>query len=204
MANAEDSPEWYETWAGILAIPTAILTLVGAPILIRKANLEARKTKLEIQEKELALSTAASQAEADRAANPQQQQLVDLVATPLFESRRVQEIILRFIILFLALQAWNFAEGLLDVLSSGFALIAGGAGESLALYLVFIALQQLPSVGYYLIVLGLGGPLLMDILDHFGITPTRLNFLRQPQWWLYLIVALVVVLVGVSSRFGNV
>lgn len=199
--QAAAEPQWYEGVAGVLAIPTAVLALIGAPILIRKANLESRRTKLEILEKEQAL--AAARPEVADAGNGSQK-LFELVSTPLIESRRVQEIILRFILLFLALQGWNLAERILEFVPRGFAAFSLVTGESVALHIVVVVLQQLPQIGYYLIIVGLGGPLLMDTLDHFHLAPPWLAFLRRPGWLLYSAVAVVVLATGVANRFSGV
>src|SRR5579872_33359 len=45
-------PEWYEVVTGIMAIPLTLVGGVYSWALIRKTNLEARRTELEIQEKE--------------------------------------------------------------------------------------------------------------------------------------------------------
>lgn len=97
-AAPADQPAWWESVVGILGIPAAMLAIPAAWILIRKSNLEARKIQLEIAEKEAALNAATAQMPEYQASSGGLKELV----TPLIESRLVQTIILRFIVLYLA------------------------------------------------------------------------------------------------------
>ncbi len=102
--------QWWDVVGGILAIPAAILGLTYSYILIRKTRLEARKTELEIVEKEKALQKIAQD----------QPETARQIIAPIVEGRQTQYLILRFVLLYVVLQLWG-------LITSAFGIILGGA-----------------------------------------------------------------------------
>jgi hypothetical protein len=191
-------PQWWTVAAGIIAIPAAILGIFYTFSLMKKTRLETRKFELEVKEKEASLTAAVESSSSA--------ELTKLVARPLIEGRRVQEIILRFVILFLVLQIWRIIERVFDAVAGGFRFAIAALADqsdvlSLVLYIIFMAIQELPTVGYYLVLIGLGGPILIDSLRYLGITPPKmLAALERPTRSTYVLLGIVVLVVAVLGR----
>lgn len=155
--ESADTPPWWEMVGGILAIPAAALGLAYSYILIRKTRLEARKTELEIVEKETALQKlATAQPEAARE-----------IVRPIVEGRQSQYFVLRFVLLYVVLQLWSLAQSAFRFIIGGFLL---GAQQALGfdldnawVLIPFYVLQNLPQVVSWIIVIGIGWPLFQDL-----------------------------------------
>ncbi|MFG6197732.1 hypothetical protein [Nonomuraea sp. JJY05] len=163
---------WWQVATGIIAIPVALVGLIGSWYLVRKTRLESRKLELEILEKEQALDQAKADQDPIRAA--------EIVAEPVFQTRRVQVLILRGILLVLVLDAWSLAQKLLVPIFRGIRLGAAAATanpdvfaeNTPAEYVVFtlvLLLEQLPTIAYWWIFIALGWPLLSDTAHALSI-----------------------------------
>jgi hypothetical protein len=150
-------PHWWEVIAGILAIPAAFFGLGYSYLLIRKTQLEARKTELEIVEKEQALKSLT------RAHTEAAKELV----RPLIEGRQAQLLILRAALLYVLLQFWGLIDSALVFIFGG---VFIGAQKVLEFdldnpWILFPAyvLSKLPQAVSWIIVIGIGWPLLRDL-----------------------------------------
>lgn len=155
-ATAKQS-QWWEVAAGVLAIPAAFLGLGYSYLLIRKTRLEARKTELEIVEKERVL----------KALMPSQSEAAKDFVRPLIEGRQSQLLVLRFVLLYVVLKLWGLVESALGLVFGG-ALF--GAHKVFGFDLVSpwilipaFALGKLPEVVTWIIVIGIGWPLFRDL-----------------------------------------
>lgn len=155
--EAAKAKQWWEVVGGILAIPAGVVSLAYSYVLIRKTRLEARKTELEIIEKESQLQKLT--AETSEAARE--------IVAPLVQGRQAQYLILRFVLLYVVLKLW-------DVITSAFSVLVTGAAlgayqfakidiEDNSLLIPFFFVSKLPQVVDWLIVLGLGLPLFRDL-----------------------------------------
>lgn len=162
MAAEARSPEWYEVATGVIAIPAALIGLAYSYLLIKKTRLEARKTELEIVEKERQLAQIASHAPSD---------LVAVVA-PSRESRIILLLLLRFVVLYLILGAWGLFEDAFSLLFTG---VVVGLKQLLSLSLSgwsvipMVVVQKLPKVAYWLVFFSLAWPLFKDANAALGI-----------------------------------
>ena len=156
------APQWYEIATGIIAIPAALIGLAYSYLLIKKTRLEARKTELEILEKErqLAQITASPVADAAR------------IAAPAGESRLALLLLLRFVVLWLIASGWGLVEDAFNLLFTG--AIVGAQqlwGLSLSGWVVIplVAIQKLPKVAYWIVFIALAWPLFRDANAALGI-----------------------------------
>jgi len=155
VAESTNHPQWWETTQGVIAIPAALLGIFGTYFLIVKTRLESKKLQLEIDEKQRALDAAKAAQDPIRAA--------EIIAEPTFEVRRVQDVILRAILLFLLLSFWTLIQTIFSVLPFGGIL-------SLVYWLVFVAM---------------GWPILLDVLKTLRIdVPKYLQ--GRAVWWLII------------------
>jgi hypothetical protein len=175
LAAADDAatePAWYTTVAGILAVPAAMITAVGSWYLVKKTRRETRRLDLEIIEKERALGQA--QADANVTA------VATIVAEPVFAARRAQDVILRFILLYLVSQVWGVVVTIFAAASNGIELATRAnrfdADPNVPATVASILISAVPNVGYWLLFVALGWPLLMDLLNVLRIsTPAWVN-----------------------------
>jgi len=160
-------PQWWEVVGGILAIPAALVGIAYSYILIRKTRLEARKTELEILEKEKQLQLVAAQPGAVR----------EIIA-PIAETRYAQSMLLRFALLYVTLRLW-------DLVTSVFPFVMGGALLGLQqvkaisfddnsfynklIIIFYYVLSNVPKIVDWVIVLGIGWPLFRDLNALLGI-----------------------------------
>src|SRR5262249_15393352 len=107
--TAAQQPRWWQVVAGVLAIPAAILGIAYSYILIRKTRLEARKTELEIVEKERALN----------ALGPSQGEAAREIVRPIIEGRQAQLLVLRFALLYVVLRLRELVESVLGFVVGG-------------------------------------------------------------------------------------
>lgn len=99
QAATEKPAPWYQAVSGILGIPATILAMVGSWYLVKKTSLESRKLDLELKEKENALRVA------EQTGSPAE--VARIVAEPVLSGKRVQDVLIRFVLLYLVLQVWN-------------------------------------------------------------------------------------------------
>lgn len=150
-------PQWWEVVAGILAVPAAFLGLAYSYLLIRKTRLEARKTELEIVEKEQALKVL----EESQSATAKD------IVRPLIEGRQAQLLVLRFVLLYVVLRLWGLVESAYGFLFGGAVLgaqkIVGFNLDNPWIIIPAYALTKLPEVVTWIIVIGIGWPLFRDL-----------------------------------------
>jgi hypothetical protein len=203
QATTVDAIPWWTIATGIVGVPTALLLLVNSYVVIKKTRLETQKFELEIREKEKELAGAHEAGDIVR--------INQLVAQPILEGRRVQEILLRAIVLFLALQAWHLVEIIFGAFTAGIGFGLSQSASDLTIILIISSLAQLPTVGYWLVFFALGGPLLVDVLKQLNISaPKLLTSLERPSRLTYIVIAAIVLativvnpLLVVLSRYPN-
>ena len=155
---------WWQYVTGIIAIPAGIMGLFYSFVLIRKTRLEARKTELEIHEKEKELRTIVESGDLSR----------ELV-TPLLQSQRVLPLLLRFVLLSVALLLWGLLDQVYGWVFSGtfFAVqqVANAEMDFSNMWVIIpvVLLRNLPDIGEWIIILGLGLPLFREITSLLGI-----------------------------------
>lgn len=160
-APDENAQDWKQFVSWALGLPVAVVAALGTVYILPKARRENRKLELEILEKERALGIA--QVKEDPA------QVASVVAEPIFETRRAQDLILRFVLLYLLLQAWSVVSGLLGTALAGAQIGLNNAVEGdasplvIAGYLLAAAVASLPGVVRSLLFVVVGWPLLLDV-----------------------------------------
>lgn len=159
--SVPESPDWQKTISWLLGIPALIAAAVGSIYIVPKLRLENRKTALEIEKMERDLRSAEEQGNSIQAAR--------IVAAPIVEGRRAQDLILRFVFLYLILEAWGLIEGLFGAALSSAQVGLRAATEdqssvwtSLA-YLSFAIVASLPHMVQSLLFVAVGWPILLDI-----------------------------------------
>ncbi|MER7243170.1 hypothetical protein [Kribbella sp. NPDC000426] len=198
-APDENSQDWRQVVSWVLGLPVALAAALGTIYVIPKARRENRKLELEILEKERALGIAQ--------ANEDPAQVATAVAEPIFETRRAQNLILRFVLLYLLLQAWSVVSGLLGSALAGAQIGLNNAVEAdasvwvIAGYLLAAAVASLPGVIRSLLFVLVGWPLLLDVakllrfdLPDFTYKPVA----RRMLILIAIIAALVPNLMGAS------
>lgn len=194
--GADSGIPWPTVLTAILSVPVTVLGVIGSVWLAKKTRLESRKLELEIREKEIALGDIPNTSSEKRFAR--------LVAEPLFEGRRVQEIILRSILLLLILQAWQIGTLVLTNLVPRGVYYTFTPQPSewllIPLYLLVLAVKLAPTVGYYVVLIGMGFSIVLDILAHLNIrVPDVIDkFRRRSKVW-YMLLTLVVLVIAASS-----
>jgi hypothetical protein len=169
FAQGLKEPQWWEIVTGILAIPASLIGLAYSYILIRKTRLEAKKTELEILEKEQALQKLSTE----------QQELVLEAVRPLAQVNIALYLVLRFVVVYLILKAWGLVEVGYNVITSGVYL---GLSEFLRLdlfakldsqnlwhMLPVYLIANLPKIGYWIVFLAIGWPLFKDANRLMGL-----------------------------------
>lgn len=160
-AAAEETQDWKQIISWVLGLPVAFAAAMGTIYVLPKARLESRKLQLEVIEKERALGLA--QVKEDPG------QVAAVVAEPIFETRRAQDLILRFVLLYLLLQAWSVVSGILGAALAGAQIGLNNAVEGdaspfvVAGYLLAAAVASLPGVVRSLLFVVVGWPLLLDV-----------------------------------------
>jgi hypothetical protein len=172
---------WWTSASGILAIPIAIIGVILTVFTIRKTNLESQKIQLEIREKEGALKLQST----TEARNAEQ-----AVVQPIIDSALVQNLLVRAILLFVILEAW----GLLTFPFTAFQRW-GIIGHLLAF---------LPSLSRYLVVYGIGAPLMVDALMFLNIdVPRPLRAFAKPSRIGFIAVGLILLLCLLALMVGS-
>lgn len=164
-ATEPAAKHWWDIIGGILAIPVAIIGVAYSYVLIHKTRLESRKMELEIAEKE---------SEITKLVGEKSKELQKLIR-PIVESKNVQFILLRFVILFLLIEGWSLIE-------KGFSLLLGGVylgvssatgvempDDNLWVLIPLLVLSKLPQIGYWFVFIALGWPLFRDVNEILGL-----------------------------------
>jgi hypothetical protein len=161
FAEVPQPPQWYEVVAGIIAIPVALIGLVYSWFLIQKTRIEARKLELDVREKQKKIEELA----------PAALETVRQMTEPLVEVRKTQYLLVRFVVLYVVLALWDLFQGAFNALVSAIWLALDQAGlvdESLMIPL--FALQQLPQIGRWVVLIAIGWPLLRDTSSVLGVS----------------------------------
>ena len=173
-AEVSEPPAWYTATSGILTIPITLLSAVGSYYLIQKMRRESRKLDLEIIEKQRQLQVVGQPGEPST--------MAEVIAEPLFHSRRVQDILLRFVLLYLVLQVWGVVRDVASAATFGMQAAVEGSRDGMsevtetALHLFTGIVVAIPEVGYWVLFVALGLPLLLDICDQLRIgVPEKLK-----------------------------
>jgi len=171
FAQAKDAarpPQWWEQLAGVLAIPASIVATGYSYVLIKATRLGTRKTELEIieKEKQLGISTA-------------DVRTVSQLVTPLVQDKRVQFLLLRFLLLDISLRLWGVVDDGIRAATGGAVLWAQrigisieltGAREFLLIGVYFVLTNAVP----WLLLIGIGWPLLKDLNHVLNLSLTDL------------------------------
>jgi hypothetical protein len=155
-------PQWYEIATGIIAIPAALIGLAYSYLLIKKTRLEARKTELEILEKERQLAQIATGTVSEAVA----------ITVPSGEGRIALLLLLRFVVLWLIASGWGLIEDAFDLVFTSAIISAQQLlGLSLSGWAVIplVAIQKLPKVAYWIVFVALAWPLFKDTNAALGI-----------------------------------
>ena len=148
----------------IISIPTAAVSIYTVRASRKKDPLERRKTELEVIQMEQELGMARQENDVNKAAA--------ISAQPILERRRAEDIVLRFVLLYLVLQVWGLIGNLFDV----------GVGS-----IRFIAI--VPQVVRALIFVAMGWPLLLDTATFVGL---KLPTFVYKAWVSWLLIAIAV------------
>ena len=176
FAAESKTTQWYEIATGVLAIPAAIIGLAYSFILIKKTRFEAKKTELEILEKQKQLWQALEAQPVD----------VQNLMVPATENRIGLYLVLRFVLLYLTLHAWGFIEDVYDLLFMGMVTGAQSAWNFKpgGWVYVIVAIEKLPKAAYWLVFFALAWPLFKDINSLLGLDLRalfRLSWKRKPK-----------------------
>ena len=157
---AGDSSDWKETLSWALGLPVSLAAVGGTLYALPKARRENRKLDLEIIEKERALGLARE------SNNPAE--VARIAIEPILENRRAADLILRFVLLSLLLQAWGLVGNLLGSAVEGAqfglerAVSRDASVWAIVGYLVVAVLASSPAIVRSLLFVGIGWPLLLD------------------------------------------
>jgi hypothetical protein len=149
-----------ETLSWAIALPGALAVAIAAPWAVRKSRLDARKTELEILEKERALGVAGEAKDSH--------EVVRIVAEPVLQTVRAQTILLRFVFLYLMLQVMELLGGVLNLpLNSATLALQSAVQSDASLWHILgnlgvAILASIPGIVRALVLVGIGWPLLLD------------------------------------------
>jgi hypothetical protein len=162
-AMGEQKTPWWEIATGILAIPVAIIAIPYSFLVLKKTRLESKKMELEIYEKEAQLAEV-------RAAHTDE---VRQAIQPLIESRLIQLLFLRALVLYLILSAWGAVEDgfdlVFDATVAGIMSLFHIPDNSMWLIIPAVAIQKLPNIIHWVIFFAIGWPLFKDANKLVGI-----------------------------------
>ena len=151
---------WFQVITGVLAIPTALIGLVYAYRLTQKTRLESRKLQLDILE-----------AEGKRVASTEAGTVLprsDIAGSPRAVAVSTQDIVFRFVVLFIAGQAWSLIERALQPLvTAALSIFFNEQEVAVSIQVVTFSLVSLiTGVGYLVIFLiaSVGLRYLLDII----------------------------------------
>lgn len=171
---------WYQVVGGIIAIPVTLLGLVYTLAAIRKANVETQKVMLDIRKAELE-SPSAFVVPID---NGDLSETLTRAAKigPVVKGVSIQFILLRFVVLYLLVQAYGIFETIYGFLTqpllitlnfwlsrNAFAHNPNPLIPSLQSWIINTSIQLLPTIGYWLIFFAIGWPLFRDANAVVGV-----------------------------------
>jgi hypothetical protein len=161
-------PLWYEKASGILAIPATLIGFAYSYVLIKKTNLEAQKTQLEIREKIQALHD-----------QPATEITVhhETAQAPLINFT-IGSLLLRYVLLELILSLSDIVREpisyLFNALTVGLSIAMNSQFSGMLGQALVFAISQfgaiLGSLIYWTIFFILGWPLFKDILRFFNVS----------------------------------
>jgi hypothetical protein len=175
-AFAADEPNptpWWQIVSGILAIPTAIGTLIFGLATLRKTRLESRKIELELLEKEAAIANMPGVGSSGA------HEIAQSLVNPLIDNNRVNYLILRFVVIFLLLQFWEVFEKIFNLVGGGTFLTLQEVFQFRTQgipMMIFFGLSQVVQFSWIVLVLLMGIPLYRDISTHIGF-----RILKRPN-----------------------
>jgi len=150
----------------IFLIPAALVSLQTLRHSNKSDPLDRRKIELEILEKERALGIAHEQNDQER--------IAAITAESVFERRTAQELVLRFVLLYLVLQLWGILGNLFNIGYGGYA------------FLITIV----PQVIRALIFVAIGWPLLLDTATFLNVQLPDFIYRNWVRWLLIIIAIL--------------
>jgi hypothetical protein len=164
-ADESNPTHWWQIVTGILAIPTAIGTLIYGLATLKKTRLESKVIELELLEKQAAI------AKMPGVVTSGAQEIAQSLVDPLIDNNRVNYLILRFVVIFLVLQFWQIIEKIFELVGGGtiltlqevFKVSVQGTPT-----MIFFGLGQVLSFSWIVLVLLMGVPLYRDISTHLG------------------------------------
>jgi hypothetical protein len=149
----------------LVAIPVALIGIAYSYVLIRKTRLESRKMEFEIAEKEQAIAEVVGERSEE----------IQRLVRPLVESKNVQLLLLRFVILFLLIEGWGLIEKGFNVIMGGVYLSASSltgveiSDDNLWVVIPLLILTYLPQIGYWVVFIAIGWPLFRDVNEILGL-----------------------------------
>ncbi|WP_420335555.1 hypothetical protein [Roseibium sp.] len=158
-------PIWYEYIVGILGIPATILAIVYSYIVIKKDSIETRKTKLEIIEKENALSKYTELSETDRKE----------IITKIVQDNVVIKILLRFVFIYIIFNFWGLVSSAIRSFLKFNSYLIDYLAHLIGNNAAFLIYDNISEAGRLIILLVLGIPLLRDINEYLGIGRPRIH-----------------------------
>jgi|GEM_PF-5704987 len=189
--SAPESPAWYQVVVGILTIPTTFFGVFASYYLVKKTRNESKRLAQELEQNELKVVQA----------NDAPTAAARIVSGPVFEGRKAQDILVRFVLLYLVLQAWGLVSGLFQVASSGgeYALFNAMQQDHSSMatigYVAIGILGTIPSVVSALLFVAIGLPLLLDI--------TKLLNLQLPNWAFSSSTRILFMIIAVIGALGE-
>jgi len=152
----QKNPQWWEITTGVLAIPAAVVGLAYSILLLKKTRLESRQIELDILEKEGKIAKI-------KTAHTEE---IRQTIQPIIESRLVQFLFLRALVLYLVLHMWGLVE-------EGFEFVSEGTFVSVSkifhinmdsplVIIPFMVVEKLPRIGYWVIFFAVGWPIFKE------------------------------------------
>lgn len=193
---AANSKEWLDLAKSGLGVAAIIVSIPYSIRVFKKVKLESRKFELDIRKQEMELDAATGTLPAGSAVHE------GLIA-PSVNAQRVQDMILRFVILYLAITGWNIVSDFVDLFSTAPGVLGffNVTWVDAIAYLLMLIISAIPAIGIALIALGLGGPLVYDVARHLNLTvPSWLSFIEHPGRRAYILVGIAVFFAHGGSR----
>jgi hypothetical protein len=193
---AANSKEWLDLAKSGLGVAAVIVSIPYSIRVFKKIKLDSRKTELDIRKQELELAGETGNLPTNSAAH-------EGIIAPSVNAQRVQDMILRFVMLYLAITGWNIVSDFVDLVSTApaaFGIFNVTWVDAIA-YLLMLIISAIPPIGIALIALGLGGPLVYDVARHLNLTvPSWLSFIEHPGRRAYVLVGVAVFFAHGGSR----
>jgi predicted histidine transporter YuiF (NhaC family) len=171
-ADTSNQFQWVQIATGIIGIPAGILGLYATWVVANKTRLETRNIPSGAKKKKKKRDPAAAKA-SNGPANT-----AEIVAEPILHTERVQNIILRAILISLILVFWDLIRVMLSDLLPGAGIFVLSFGDIL-------------STIYWLIVIAMGWPLMIDALRLLRVDVPQFLQSRTARWLIMLLVAFI-------------